>query len=106
MVATLAPVPSVRLAPPRFRPCLEILEDRYLLSTFTVLNTKDSGSGSLPAIVQANSDPGPDTIVFDPSLAGKTIALTTANSDPLITMSGQNFAGGTVGVRHYQRDYH
>ena len=41
----------------------------------TVTNTNDSGPGSLRAAI-ANADPG-DTIEFDPSIAGKTINLTT-----------------------------
>src|SRR5262245_31626648 len=45
---------------------LEALEDRTLLNgTFAVTNTNDSGTGSLRwAIEQANSTPGPDTILF------------------------------------------
>jgi hypothetical protein len=80
----------------RFWPRLEVLEDRCLLATLTVLNTSDSGAGSLrAAILQANSDPGPDTIVFDPSLAGQTIDLTTANTAPLIAANGEDFALGS-----------
>ena len=45
---------------------LEFLEDRTLLSTFTVVNTLDSGGGSLrAAILAANSSSGLDTIQFD-----------------------------------------
>ena len=54
------------------RPRLEWLEDRSLLSTFTVVNTNDDGNpGSLRwAIGQVNSDPAatsasPDTIAFN-----------------------------------------
>ncbi|MDG3008412.1 choice-of-anchor Q domain-containing protein [Paludisphaera mucosa] len=48
------------------RPTLTALEDRKLLSTFTVTNTLDDGSdGSLRwAIGQANANSGPDTIDF------------------------------------------
>ena len=58
-----------------FRPQLEALESRWLLSTLTVLNTHDSGDGSLRAdIAAANSG---DVIRFDRSLAGQTIRLTS-----------------------------
>ncbi len=59
------------------RPCLESLQDRTLLTTFTVTNLLDSGEGSLrQAIVNANSESGPDVIRFENSLEG-TIALTS-----------------------------
>ena len=52
-----------------YRPRLEWLEERRLLSTFVVLNTNDSGAGSLrQAIVDANNNPnsaGPDVIDFN-----------------------------------------
>src|SRR5437660_6135535 len=58
-----------------FIPRLEILEARSLPSTFTVLNLADSGTGSLrQAIVDAESNPGPDVINFAHSLHG-TISL-------------------------------
>src|SRR5262249_2119571 len=60
---------------PSFVPRLEALEDRVVPSTLTVTNTNDKGPGSLRAtITSANSG---DTIVFDPSLDGQTVALTT-----------------------------
>src|SRR5579859_1629028 len=58
-------------------PCLMLLEDRTLPSTFTVLNLADHGSGSLrDAIVAANQNPGADVIQFQAGLTG-TIALTS-----------------------------
>ncbi len=55
----------------------ESLELRRLLTTFTVTNLADAGSGSLRAAVDmSNVSPGVDTIVFDSSLGGQTIGLT------------------------------
>jgi len=59
------------------RPWLECLEDRWVPSTLTVLNNLDSGAGSLRAEIAAAQKN--DTIVFAPSLNGKTITLTAAN---------------------------
>ncbi len=53
---------------PRWRtlPTLMALEDRWLMSTFTVTNTADSGTGSLRyEIGLANSNAGANTIDFD-----------------------------------------
>jgi len=63
----------------RFRPLVEILEGRLLLSVFTVTNTNDSGTGSLrQAILDANGNPGLDTIVFNIARGGmQTIAPTS-----------------------------
>src|SRR5216683_7870947 len=60
-----------------FVPRLDVLEDRTLPSTFTVLNLADSGPGSLrQAIVDANANPGANTIRFAPRLHG-AITLTS-----------------------------
>ncbi len=73
-----------------FVPRLDMLEDRTLPSTFTVLNLLDSGAGSLrSAIEAANTNPGADDIRFAGGLSG-TITLTTGQlsiTDPL-TVSG------------------
>src|SRR5215471_19572295 len=68
---------SRSLAPQRhrFRPRLEGLEERTVLSTLTVLNTLDKGAGSLRDTI-TNSKSG-DTIVFAPSLDGQSITLTS-----------------------------
>jgi hypothetical protein len=58
-----------------FVPRLEILENRTVPSTLTVLNALDSGQGSLRAAVGHAKDG--DTIVFDSPLAGQTITLTS-----------------------------
>ena len=62
-------------SPNRFLPQLEVLEDRTLPSTLTVLNTLDSGAGSLRATITAAKNG--DTIAFAPSLDGQTITLTS-----------------------------
>jgi parallel beta-helix repeat protein len=69
---------------------IEALEDRTLLSAFTVLNLNDHGAGSLrQAIVAANSNPGADVINF--GVAG-TIVLTSA----LPTITGNVNINGTT----------
>jgi hypothetical protein len=69
-------------------PRLEVLDDRTLLSTLTVLNNLDSGAGSLRDTI-ALADHG-DTIVFDDDLAGQTITLT---SDQLELTKSLNIQG-------------
>jgi hypothetical protein len=69
-----------RIANPSCRKCsfvprLEILEDRTLLSTLTVLNNLDSGAGSLRDTITKAKDG--DTIVFAASVNGQTITLTS-----------------------------
>ena len=62
---------------PASRLCLETLEGRCLLSTFSVSNFLDSGPGSLrDAMMAANGAPGADVIRFAPSARDGTIALT------------------------------
>jgi titin len=64
-----------RKAARRSRPQIELMEGRQLLSTFTVSNTNDSGSGSLrQAILQLDSDNNttPDTINF--TLSGNSLS--------------------------------
>ncbi len=76
----------------RFRPSLLVLEPRTLLSTFTVTNTNDSGSGSLRyEISQAKNG---DMINFASSLFGggqhETITLTSGplNITTNVTIEG------------------
>src|SRR5690349_8163137 len=64
-----------------FRPCVELLEGRLAPATLTVRNLNDSGPDSLrQAILDANSQPGDDTIVFASGLTG-AINLTSALPD-------------------------
>src|SRR5258708_160713 len=61
---------------------LETLESRLALSTFTVLNTSDSGAGSLrQAVADAATAGGSNTINFDSSLAGQTITLASNDAN-------------------------
>ncbi len=64
----------------RHRLQVRLLEDRLAPAIFTVMNTNDSGAGSLrQAVINANGAVGADSIVFDP----------TAFANPqLITLSG------------------
>jgi hypothetical protein len=59
----------------RFLPQLEVLEDRTVPSTLTVTNNLDKGAGSLRDAIGHAKDG--DTILFDPSLNGRTITLTS-----------------------------
>jgi hypothetical protein len=59
----------------RFLPSLDRMEDRVLLSTLTVTNNDDSGSGSLRALITVARSG--DIINFANSLKGQTITLTT-----------------------------
>jgi len=61
--------------PLSYRPRLEAFEDRTVPSVFTVMNTLDSGAGSLRDMIAAAANN--DTIVFDPSLNGQMITLTS-----------------------------
>ena len=75
--------PVARPAAPRprsFKPGVTGLEDRVTPTTYTVLNTFDSGGGSLrQAVLDSNTAGGTNQIVFDPSFlsAPHTINLTT-----------------------------
>ncbi len=60
-------LPMRRKSTASYRLTLEALEDRFLPSTFTVLNALDSGAGSFrAALTQVNADanPGTDKIKF------------------------------------------
>src|SRR5262245_35837538 len=71
-------------------PRLDVLEDRTLPSTFTVLNLADGDPGSLrQAVLDANALPGADVIDFAPGLNG-TIALSSGqlNITDALTIDG------------------
>ena len=64
---------------------LEQLEDRCVPATFTVVNTLDSGAGSLrQAILDANASPGADAIDFNIPGAG-VHTITPSSGLPFIT---------------------
>ncbi|HEX4588397.1 MAG TPA: hypothetical protein VH120_00595, partial [Gemmataceae bacterium] len=79
---------------------METLESRWVPSTLTVLNTHDSGTGSLRAVIAAAHHG--DTINFAQGLDGQTITLTSGEllvkqditivgpSDRGVTISGDN----------------
>lgn len=86
-----------------FAPRLESLEDRLAPATFTVLNTLDSGIGSLrQAILDANSNSGADLIAFNIGGGGvQSIAPTSAlpTITDAVTIDGTTqpgFAGSPV----------
>jgi hypothetical protein len=66
---------------PRKRLHLESLEDRCVPATLTVTSPADTATppaGTVTlrsALVQAETDPGPDTITFAPALLGMTLVL-------------------------------
>ncbi|HEV3118923.1 MAG TPA: hypothetical protein VGY58_17860, partial [Gemmataceae bacterium] len=63
-----------------WRPVLELLEHRWLPTTFTVTNTNDSGVGTLrQAILDSNANPtGPNSIIFNIGSGLQTITPTSA----------------------------
>ncbi len=75
---------------------IEQFEDRVLLTAYTVLNNADSGGDSLrQAILDANANPGADTIVFnlDPgSLVIQPTTLLPGLTDP-VTIDGTTQPG-------------
>src|SRR5215475_10359595 len=104
----------LRKAPARCRPALEVLEDRWVPSTFTVNSTGDSGAGSglfgdlRYCITQANANAGADAIIFDSGVfaAPQTITLTggalTLTDTATTTISGPA-AGVTVSGNNTSR---
>lgn len=68
-----------------------LLANAGFAATFTVSNTNNAGAGSFrQAILDANSTPGPDTVVFDfPALysAGTNCAIPPSDVDIICTIS-------------------
>jgi hypothetical protein len=94
---------QIRPTTRRFRPRLEALEDRWMPSTLTVTNNLDSGAGSLRADIAAAKSG--DTIVFAPSLDGKTITLTSGELSITtgMTIQGPGAAQLTISGGHASR---
>ena len=88
---------------PHFRPWLETLERRDVPSTLTVTSSADSGAGTLRADVAAASSG--DTIVFDPSLNGQTITLTSGQLDISKDLTIQGPGAGQLTISGYARAY-
>jgi hypothetical protein len=90
----------IRKAPPRSRLGVELLENRTVPSTFTVLNTLDDGSvGSLRwAVGQANTSSGPDTIVFDPTVFSTPQTITLTGGLTLTDTATTTITGPAAGV--------
>ena len=86
----------------QLRPTLMALEERTLLSLFTVTNTADDNSvGSLRyEIGQANSTSGADTINFSPTVFAslQTITLTGTQLTLSNTNGTQTITGPAAGV--------
>ena len=88
-----------------FRPRLDALEERALLSVFTVSNLSDGGPGSLRnAVNRANATTGADVIAFAPGLKG-TISLTSGqlvitNS---VSIQGPGASNLTIDAGHLSR---
>ena len=72
---------------------IERLEERALLTTFTVLNLNDSGEGSFrQALLNANSTAGADTIEF--SVAGTvTLSKSLPTVTDVVTIDGTSAPG-------------
>ncbi|HXU38061.1 MAG TPA: HYR domain-containing protein [Blastocatellia bacterium] len=79
---------------------------RVRANNFTVMNLDDSGDGSLrQAILDANANPGPDSIDFQDELAG-TILLTSGQLPAIsedLTINGPGVFSITVSGNHASR---
>jgi hypothetical protein len=80
----------------QFLPRVDLMEDRTLLSTLTVMNNKDSGSGSLRFEIAAASSG--DTINFSSNLNGQTIALTSGPLTLGVNMTIDGLGAGKLTV--------
>ena len=84
----------IRASRRRLLPRFSYLEERSLLSTFTVTNTQDAGQGSLRwAIVQANAKRLSDTIVFSPPVFETPQVIRLSSPLPLMDPSPTTIQG-------------
>jgi hypothetical protein len=96
---------TVRKLRRRFRPTLEILEERRLLSTYVVNSLTDTGSGSVISgdlrycIGKANADNQADTIVFDPTVfsAPQTIKMAGGTTGAYVVTGNLTIIGPGAG---------
>jgi thiol-disulfide isomerase/thioredoxin len=80
-----------------FVPGLDVLEDRTVPSTLTVLNNLDNGPGSLrQAILDADSNPGLDTICFRIGTGAQTIHVGNGGFGPLPAVTDPVILDGTT----------
>jgi hypothetical protein len=81
----------------RYRPRREALEDRALPSTFTVLNTNDTGAGSLrQALLDANAGSGANKIVFNIGSGGAQTISDNLFNQPLPALGSSITLDGTT----------
>jgi hypothetical protein len=79
------------------RPCLEALEDRWLLSAYVVTTTADSGTGSLrDAITQVNAGVY-NEIDFNIGTSGSAQTISPTSALPALTASGVYINGLSQG---------
>src|SRR6266851_2691924 len=95
---------TIRKAPHRARPALEVLEDRCVPSTIVVNNPTDTPvTGKIDlrqAIVQANTTGGDQTIVFDSTVfnTAQTITLAGTQLELTDTTGTETITGPAAGV--------
>jgi predicted outer membrane repeat protein len=78
---------------------IEVLESRIAPATFTVINTNDSGTGSLRAeLALADASPGPNTIVFHlPAPMAHSASILTLTSGALTSTGDVTIKGPGAG---------
>jgi hypothetical protein len=99
-------VRPVRKAPYRDRPALEVLEGRWVPSTFTVNSTGDTGTGAglfgdlRYCVNQTNGAGGDQTITFDPTVFAtpQTITLSGTQLELKDTTGTETITGPAAGV--------
>src|SRR5262245_28485053 len=88
-------------------PRVELLEERAVLSTLTVVNLLDAGPGSLrAAIAAANIAPGADTIKFAGGLKGSINLASELSITDDLTINGPNANKLTVSGSGATRVFH
>lgn len=99
-MSTETPRPRRRPVGRRFRPRLDHVEARVLLSTFTVTNVNDNGPGSLrQAIYDADDNGGTDTIAFDIPGSGPQVITPLGALPPIttpVTIDGDTQPGSSA----------